>query len=92
MSSSKIYKPRNVVGEDFARLTFTKVEVIYALQGDQSIKEAADKLSKSKRTIDFHLGELYDLFGVNRRRHLFEKLRLYGMIPFEPKIDKDIAA
>lgn len=91
MHSAMESKKRNIVTEEFAKLTFTKMKVIEAVI-DRTAKEAGDDLFVSKRTIDFHLAELYRLFKVHGKEDLMKELQRYGMIKFEPEIEKDMAA
>jgi DNA-binding CsgD family transcriptional regulator len=49
-----------------------------------SSKEAADTLFVSKRTVDFHLANIYDKLQVNNRVQAFRAATRLGLIPFEP--------
>lgn len=52
-------------------------------QGHSS-KEAADTLYVSKRTVDFHLANIYDKLQVNNRVQAFRTATRLGLIPFQP--------
>ncbi|MER3495994.1 MAG: hypothetical protein C4320_03810, partial [Armatimonadota bacterium] len=47
-------------------------------------QEAALKLEKSKRTVDFHLANIYAKLEVNNRVQAFRAALRLGLIPFEP--------
>ena len=52
------------------RLTPTEVKVLSLIAQGHSSKEAADRLVVSKRTVDFHLANIYDKLQVNNRLRL----------------------
>ena len=47
-------------------------------------REAAEELVVSKRTVDFHLANIYDKLQVNNRVQAFRAATRLGLIPFEP--------
>ena len=49
------------------KLTQREIEVLQLIDDGCSSKEAADKLRRSKRTIDFHLANIYKKLGVGNR-------------------------
>jgi DNA-binding NarL/FixJ family response regulator len=63
------------------RLTRREVEVLSLIAEGKSSKEAADDLYVAKRTIDFHLANIYRKLGVRNRIHAIRKAREYGLIP-----------
>lgn len=66
------------------RLTKREIEVLSLIAQGHSSKEAADVLFVSKRTVDFHLANIYDKLGVNNRVQAFRAATRMGLIPFEP--------
>lgn len=66
------------------RLTKREVEVLSLIAQGHSSKEAADALYVSKRTVDFHLANIYDKLQVNNRVQAFRAATRLGLIPFEP--------
>jgi DNA-binding CsgD family transcriptional regulator len=66
------------------RLTKREVEVLSLIAQGNSSKEAADALYVSKRTVDFHLANIYDKLNVNNRVQAFRAATRLGLIPFEP--------
>jgi len=69
------------------RLTKREIEVLSLIAQGHSSKEAADKLYVSKRTVDFHLANIYDKLQVNNRVQAFRAATRLGMIPFEPHLN-----
>lgn len=66
------------------RLTPTEVKVLSLIAQGHSSKEAADRLVVSKRTVDFHLANIYDKLQVNNRVQALRAATRLGLIPFEP--------
>ncbi len=66
------------------RLTPTEVKVLSLIAQGHSSKEAADRLVVSKRTVDFHLANIYDKLQVNNRMQAVRAAIRLGLIPFEP--------
>ena len=70
--------------ERVARLTKREIEVLSLIAQGHSSREAADTLYVSKRTVDFHLANIYDKLQVNNRVQAFRAATRMGLIPFEP--------
>ena len=68
------------------RLTKREIEVLSLIAQGHSSKEAADNLYVSKRTVDFHLANIYDKLQVNNRVQAFRAATRLGLIPFEPSL------
>lgn len=66
------------------RLTPTEVKVLSLIAQGHSSKEAAEKLVVSKRTVDFHLANIYDKLQVNNRVQALRMATRLGLIPFDP--------
>ncbi|MBS1716298.1 MAG: response regulator transcription factor [Armatimonadetes bacterium] len=66
------------------RLTKREIEVLSLIAQGHSSREAADSLYVSKRTVDFHLANIYDKLQVNNRVQAFRAATRLGLIPFEP--------
>jgi len=66
------------------RLTKREVQVLSLIAQGYSSKDAADTLFVSKRTVDFHLANIYDKLQVKNRVQAFRAATRMGLIPFEP--------
>ncbi|MBX3119625.1 MAG: response regulator transcription factor [Fimbriimonadaceae bacterium] len=75
---------RSEVAKKGVRLTKREIEVLSLIAQGHSSKEAADVLFVSKRTVDFHLANIYDKLQVNNRVQAFRAATRLGLIPFEP--------
>jgi DNA-binding CsgD family transcriptional regulator len=75
---------RSDAGKRGVRLTKREIEVLSLIAQGHSSKEAADALFVSKRTVDFHLANIYDKLQVNNRVQAFRAATRLGLIPFEP--------
>lgn len=64
-------------------LTKRETEVLGLVIEGKSSKEVADELYVSKRTVDFHLANIYDKLQVNNRVQAFRRATSLGLIPFE---------
>ncbi|MCR4278122.1 MAG: response regulator transcription factor [Candidatus Berkelbacteria bacterium] len=67
-----------------ARLTKRELEVLSLIAEGHSSREAAETLYLSKRTVDFHLSNIYDKLQVNNRVQAFCVATRLGLLPFEP--------
>ncbi len=70
------------------RLTKREIEVLTLIAQGCSSKEAAEALFVSKRTVDFHLANIYDKLQVNNRVQAFRAATRLGLIPFEPTYNR----
>lgn len=70
------------------RLTKREIEVLSLIAQGLSSKEVADALFVSKRTVDFHLANIYDKLQVNNRVQAFRMATRLGLIPFEPQFNR----
>jgi len=84
---------KNLVAEGLGRLhgAFTKreIEVLTLVIEGKSSKEVADMLYVSKRTVDFHLANIYDKLQVSNRVQAFRRAARLGLIPFDPQFASD---
>ncbi len=65
------------------KLTKREIEVLtHVIQGKSS-REVAEQLFVSKRTVDFHLANVYDKLHVNNRVQAFRRATRLGLIPYE---------
>lgn len=62
------------------KLTKREVEVLTLVIEGKSSKEVADQLYVSKRTVDFHLANIYHKLGVNNRVQAFREATRRGLI------------
>jgi DNA-binding NarL/FixJ family response regulator len=66
------------------RLSPREAEILVLIaQGLRSI-DAAEALSVSKRTVDFHLANVYEKLGVSNRISALRCAGRMGLVPFEP--------
>ena len=63
------------------RLTPREVEVLGLIVEGRSSKEVADQLFVSKRTVDFHLANVYQKLGVSNRLQAFREATRRGLLP-----------
>lgn len=66
------------------RLTPTEVRVLSLIAQGHSSQEAADKMVVSKRTVDFHLANVYQKLQVKNRVQALRVASRLGLIPFDP--------
>lgn len=66
------------------RLTAREIEVLGLIAQGNSSQEAADLLFVSKRTVDFHLANIYDKLQVNNRVQAVRAATRRGLLPLDP--------
>jgi DNA-binding CsgD family transcriptional regulator len=64
-------------------LTKREIEVLGLVIEGKSSKEVADELYVSKRTVDFHLANIYEKLQVSNRVQAFRRATSLGLIPTE---------
>ena len=64
------------------KLTKREIEVLTLVIEGNSSKEVADILYVSKRTVDFHLANIYHKLGVTNRVQAFREATRRGLISF----------
>ena len=74
------------------RLTKREIEVLSLIAQGHTSKEASDLLFLSKRTVDFHLANVYDKLSVSNRVQAFRVATRLGLIPYEPTFGLPLAA
>ena len=79
---------RSDAAQRAVRLTKREIEVLSLIAQGHSSKEAADVLYVSKRTVDFHLANIYDKLQVSNRVQAFRTATRMGLIPFEPSFSQ----
>ena len=70
------------------RLTKRELEVLSLVIEGRSSKDVADALYVSKRTVDFHLANIYDKLQVSNRVQAFRRATRLGLIPLEAALAK----
>jgi len=65
------------------KLTKRELEVLSLVIEGKSSKDVADALYVSKRTVDFHLANIYDKLQVSNRVQAFRRATRLGLIPIE---------
>jgi len=68
------------VSADGITLTKREVEVLTLVIEGYASKEVADMLFVSKRTVDFHLANIYDKLQVSNRVQAFRRATRLGLI------------
>lgn len=61
-------------------LTATEQKVLEQIAQGKTSKEAADKLKISKRTVDFHLANIYDKLQANNRVQAIRAAMRLGLV------------
>ena len=69
--------------EEPIKLTKREVEVLMLVIEGKASKEVADILYISKRTVDFHLANIYDKLNVTNRVQAFRRAARLGLIPVD---------
>ena len=69
------------------KLTRFEAQVLCLSAQGHSSQEAADRLVVPKRTVDFHLANIYQKLKVNNRVQCVETATRLGLIPFEPTFE-----
>ena len=62
------------------KLTKREIEVLTLVIEGKASKEVADVLFVSKRTVDFHLANIYDKLKVTNRVQAFRRAMRLGLI------------
>ena len=70
------------------KLTKREIEVLTLVIEGKSSKEVADMLYVSKRTVDFHLANIYDKLQVTNRVQAFRRATRLGLIPMESQVSE----
>jgi ATP/maltotriose-dependent transcriptional regulator MalT len=65
---------------DSTRLTRRELEVLTLIVEGHSSKEVADLLFISKRTVDFHLDNVYGKLGVSNRMQAWQRATRLGLL------------
>lgn len=76
----------NVYSDRSVRLTKRELEVLTLVIEGNSSKDVADTLYVSKRTVDFHLANIYDKLQVSNRVQAFRRATRLGLIPLETSL------
>ncbi len=72
-----------VQDERTIKLTKREIEVLTLVIEGRSSKDIADTLYVSKRTVDFHLANIYEKLQVSNRVQAFRRATRLGLIPIE---------
>ena len=71
------------------RLTKRELEVLSLVVEGKSSKAVADALYVSKRTVDFHLANIYDKLQVSNRVQAFRRATRLGIISLEAAMSEN---
>jgi len=72
---------RSAADHDEVRLTKREIEVLAQVTEGKSSREVAEALLVSKRTVDFHLANVFGKLGVNNRLQAFRRAVRLGLLP-----------
>jgi ATP/maltotriose-dependent transcriptional regulator MalT len=65
------------------RLTRRERQVLMLIAQGIPSREVAEQLIVSKRTVDFHLANIYEKLQVSNRLQAFRRASELGLIPFQ---------
>ena len=65
------------------KLTKREIEVLTLVIEGKSSKEVAELLYVSKRTVDFHLANIYEKLQVSNRVQAYRRATSLGLLPTE---------
>lgn len=65
------------------RLSNRELEILRLVAAGHSSKDVAEVLCVSKRTIDFHMNNMYQKLRVHNRMHAVRVALRLGLLPFE---------
>ncbi len=66
------------------RMRNREIEILTYIADGYSSQEVADILFVSKRTVEFHLSNVFSKLFVNNRIRAVRTAWKYGLLPFEP--------
>lgn len=66
------------------RLTRRELEVLNLISRGLASQSVAESLFLSKRTVDFHLANIFAKFQVRSRLHAVHRANRMGLLTFEP--------
>ena len=75
-----------IQGDRSVKLTKRELEVLSLVIEGKSSKDVADELYVSKRTVDFHLANIYDKLQVSNRVQAFRRATRLGLVPLEASL------
>ena len=77
-----VYAGNRTVAENAqVKLTKREIEVLSLVIEGKSSKDVADELFVSKRTVDFHLANVYSKLGVKNRLQALREASKRGLLP-----------
>jgi DNA-binding NarL/FixJ family response regulator len=77
-----IYTNSGMSTDSQVKLTKREVEVLSLVIEGKSSKEVADQLYVSKRTVDFHLANIYSKLSVTNRLQAFREATRRGLLSY----------
>jgi DNA-binding NarL/FixJ family response regulator len=82
ISPMGVYTNSVVSSDSQVKLTKREVEVLSLVIEGKSSKEVADQLYVSKRTVDFHLANIYSKLSVTNRLQAFREATRRGLLSY----------
>jgi DNA-binding CsgD family transcriptional regulator len=76
-----MYEPEERGGSEPITLTRREVEILTLVVEGHSSKEVADILFISKRTVDFHLDNVYGKLKVRNKMQALQRATKLGLLP-----------
>jgi DNA-binding NarL/FixJ family response regulator len=77
-----VYTNSGMSSDSQVKLTKREVEVLSLVIEGKSSKEVADQLYVSKRTVDFHLANIYSKLSVTNRLQAFREATRRGLLSY----------
>lgn len=74
----------------YAQLSAREMEVLQLAALGQMSKEIADALYLSKRTVDYHLGNVFYKLGVSNRIRAVSAARRLGILPASEPVQNEM--
>ncbi len=84
METSMAQTSNDTESRQVVRLTPTEIRVLSLIAQGCSSQEAADRLVVSKRTVDFHLANVYQKLQVRNRVQAIRAASRLNLIPADP--------
>lgn len=77
-----VYANSGMSSDSQVKLTKREVEVLSLVVGGMSSQAVAKKLFVSKRTVDFHLANIYSKLSVSNRLQALHEATRRGLLPY----------
>ena len=75
--------PATLTGDEPIKLSKREIEVLTHIMAGKASKNVAEQLCVSKRTVDFHLANIYEKLGCGNRVQAYRRAVSLGLIAAE---------